>query len=592
MEKYFQFLIIIFLLKYFANCDEFEQKLSGRPISSDPELKSISNPFDGDLSTEFISSKEKGWIGLELSFPSIITKIGFYFKTPDINIYLLGVFEGANDITFFDSIPLFMITEIEDEKRINYVKISCTQSFKYIRYIGPVGSFSFISEFEIYGYEIKSQEEQICEPKNFYQPTNIPLLIINTENGNMLEGNDKEIKFNSNILIINNGNINIKEKGTIKLRGNSSLNTEKKSFTIKFDIKHKILDIPSNEKKWVLLSNMYDKTLLRNILAFEISSLFGLKFTPSCRYVDLIFNGYFYGNYIICDKIEVSKERLNITKMNETNIKEPQISGGYLIEGDTNGKKDKTYFKTNKGIRFSIRYPKKDILMKEQYDYIVKYFNLVESEIYENNINKIDIISFVKYFIIEEFCANVDAVYNSIYLYKERNDDKIYFGPIWDLDLAFDNSYILYPTNEKNNFAFKYTIANGSIKKLVSKLLSNEKILKKIKDIWNEMTNSVFTKEVIINFINEKINFIYESQRLNFMKWDILKGMVFMEPQILETYDNEVEYLKQFVEKRFDIFGQIVSNSTIESVMEEYETQWDNMEADEDDDGNYEWNSS
>jgi len=67
--------------------------------------------------------------------------------------------------------------------------------------------------------------------------------------------------------------------------------------------------------------------LIRNVLAYKISSLLKLKFTPSCRYIDLIFNGNFMGNYLICDKIEVSEGRLNITKMDETCTKEPELSG-------------------------------------------------------------------------------------------------------------------------------------------------------------------------------------------------------------------------------------------------------------------------
>ena len=127
--------------------------------------------------------------------------------------------------------------------------------------------------------------------------------------------------------IINEGNINVKQTGTIKLRGNSSLNSEKKPYLINFDKKTTFLDMPCNEKKWTLIPNMYDKSLLRNMLGYQISFIFGLKFSPSCRYVDFILNGNYRGNYMICDKIEVKKDRVDITKMDETCIEEPEISG-------------------------------------------------------------------------------------------------------------------------------------------------------------------------------------------------------------------------------------------------------------------------
>ena len=568
-------MIFIFLL-FLGKINSQEKKLKGIPISSD-DISFVSNfPFDGDLSTYFFSSLDFGWIGEELEYPSIITKIGFYHEVPDIHMYLLGMFQGSNERDFIDAVPLYMITEEEKKGEINYIKIDCKQNFKYIRYVGPMYSGSIISEFEIYGIENHNNDE-IIQFANIYQPTNIPLLIINTENGTMLLGYDKEIKLNSNIIIIDNNEIKTKRNAKIKLRGNSSLNADKKSYTINFEETTKLLDIPNPSKKWALVSNYYDKTLLRNILGYEISSLFKLKYTPSCRFVDLIFNGYFQGNYIICEKIEVSDKKVNITKMDRKCKREPEVSGGYLIEGDTNGKKDKSYFKTNKGIRFTIKYPKLDDLIKNQYYYISNKFNQIEEEIYQDNINSIDIDSFVKYFLVEEFCGNVDAIYNSIYIYKERGDNKLYFGPVWDLDLAFDNSYIMYPTNDKENFGYKFTLSNGSAKKLVSKMLSNINILRKIKETWFYMIDNGFNKEYLLNYINEKYKYIYQSQSLNFKKWDILGERVFMEGEIFETYDEEVEFLKKYINDRFNSLGQIIIKADYDSVLKEYETQWDDM---------------
>ena len=204
------------------------------------------------------------------------------------------------------------------------------------------------------------------------------------------------------------------------------------------------------------------------------------------------------------------------------------------------------------------------------------------------NINSLDIESFSKYFIVEEFCGNVDAVYNSIYIYKERSDKKLYFGPVWDMDLAFDNSYIMYPTNEQKNFGYKFTISNGPMKKVVSKILSNGKMLDKIKELWFYLINNGFNKEYLLNFIDEKYKLIYESQKLNFLKWKILGARVFMEGKIFETYEEEVEYLKKFITDRFETFGKIIMRANYNSVLEEYKTQWDDMGQIEDD-GKYGW---
>ena len=560
--------LVLFLCIYSLYCLKEESKLEGKPFSSDNELsETLSNAFDGDISTEFTSSLKDGWVGLELSSPAKITKIGFAHSSSEPKDYLFGIFQGANDKTFFDAFPLYMITEELEPKKLNLISISCSQTFKYIRYVGPEGKNSTVSEFEIYGNLDSSEEE---EKEKYYQPTNIPLLIINSGNSEMPQGRDKETKVNVNYILVNEGKVNAKQTGTIKLRGNSSLNSEKKPYAVKLDKDTKFLDMPAEAKKWVLVPNMYDKTLMRNLLGYHMSFIFGLKFTPSCRYIDLIINGNYRGNYMICDKIEVKKDRLDLDKMDETCIAEPEITGGYLLEGQGSKRKgDPSTFKTTQGITLSYEYPDIEDITEEQKKYITDKINEVEAEIYANNTESLDLESFVRYFLVEDFSANQDGIFNSFFLYKERGDDKIYFGPTWDFDLAFDNAMILYPTNEKKNFAYKFALSNGSAAKLVSQILCNENVLKKVKDTWMEMSNTVFTKEIIRNYINEQIELINESQKLNFMRWDVLNSKQFMEAALRGSFKAEVDYLKEFVENRFDIFGEIVSNATPESVLEE-----------------------
>ena len=84
------------------------------------------------------------------------------------------------------------------------------------------------------------------------------------------------------------------------------------------------------------------------------------------------------------------------------------------------------------------------------------------------------------------------------------------------------------------------------------------------------MTNTVFTKEVMRNYINEQIKNINESQRLNFIRWDVLNTRQFLEAVIRGSFEAEVDYLKEYVEERFDVFGEIVANATPASVQEEY----------------------
>lgn len=114
--------------------------LKGTQISSDSSSKLISNAFDEDFTTEFKSSQQSnGWVGLEFENSYRITKICWAQKENDKENYLLGIFEGGNDPSFFDAIPLTMIVEEGKVGEINYINIDVTRSFKYVRYVGPNG---------------------------------------------------------------------------------------------------------------------------------------------------------------------------------------------------------------------------------------------------------------------------------------------------------------------------------------------------------------------------------------------------------------------------------------------------------------------
>lgn len=304
--------------------------LKGTPISSDSSSQLLSNAFDGNIDTEFKSSNSIfSWIGLELPSSYVITKIGWAQKENIKSNYLLGIFEGSNDPTFFDALPLTMITEEGKNGEINYINIDTTKSFKYVRYIGPNGKNSTISVLEFYGYEVKNTNNENKEEK-VYQPTGIPLIVITTENS--VEPKDKETDIECQVTIINNGKEEKKEKAVIKLRGNSTQNFIKKPYKIKFEEKQTLLDLPANAKKWNLLANHIDRTLIRTMLGLKISSLFEMEYTASCTPVDLIFNGEFRGNYNLCDQIEYGKDRINLDKLDESTNQEPEITGGYLLE--------------------------------------------------------------------------------------------------------------------------------------------------------------------------------------------------------------------------------------------------------------------
>lgn len=488
----------------------------------------------------------------ELNSYYIISKISYTKFNSNINNYLFGIFLASNDTNNLSPIPIGII------KSQNDTLISTNTPFpsKYIYYIPPNKNNISIAPLKIFGYI----NPHLINNTHYFQITNLPLILINTENEE--DPMNKERYIQSKIIIINKGQIALNESAGIKVRGHSTAGTVKKPYKIKFNKKQKILNIEGSFKKWTLLANYYDKSLIRNILAFKLGEIINLNFTPRCIPADLILNNNFLGNYFICDQIEVNEKRINIEKISYNDIDEPNITGGYLIEFDLKvvEEEDELYEKnlilTEKGLVGEIKHPDSDEINKRQKEYINNFLNLVERNVYNGDISNIDLDSFSKYFLLQEFCGNIDFVQSSFYCYKKRNINKLFFGPLWDFDLSFDNDERLIPTNDKNDFCLNYGDTAGNLRYFVKYLLKNKNVMEYIKKTWIEIREQGLGINNIKNFIEETKSLIMESAELNYLKWYNNENW----KQQKERFLNQVDIVINFVEKRIDKLTYLINN--------------------------------
>ena len=232
--------------------------------------------FDGNLNTYFASwERSYTWAGLDLGTPHVITKVGW---SPRNDVHgeervMLGVFEGANSADFMDALPLYIITERGTIGTVSHADVDCSRGFRYVRYIGPSDARCNIAEIEFYGHEGEGDDSHLS------QLTNLPTVSIHTENG--VIPFDKETDIPSLITIISNdGTKLLTQTGGTRERGNYSRTFPKKPYRIKFDKKQNVIDAPAKAKKWTLINNYGDKTLMRNLLAFELSKRMGMPYTP------------------------------------------------------------------------------------------------------------------------------------------------------------------------------------------------------------------------------------------------------------------------------------------------------------------------
>ena len=226
-----------------------------------------------------------------------------------------------------------------------------------------------------------------------------------------------------------------------RVRGNVSQKMPKKPFAVKLDSKSGVLGMPLH-KRWVLLANWSDRTLMRNAIAFETARYFqknlsdGLAWNPSGQFVELVYNGVHVGNYYLCEQIKIDGGRLDIADPYD---KDDAYSGnpadyGYLLECD-DAYDETTKFTTKHYIPFMFK-DDADAGGK-MLEYARNLVCGVEDKLcagnYSDAYNTLDITSMVDYLLINEVMMNGELWHpKSAYMYI--NGGKLYAGPIWDFD--------------------------------------------------------------------------------------------------------------------------------------------------------------
>ena len=511
------------------------------------------NVFDSDFETYFASYERSGtWVGLDLGSKHIITKIGYSPRITQPHRVELALIEGANKPDFSDALPIYMIRQAAPERKMTYNETSCSRGFRYVRYVSPNDVRCNLAELEFYGYEDEGDDSQL------YQLTNLPTVIINTENAQEIVSKENEISSNVYIISENGTNLLSTSETGVRGRGNASWDQfPKKPYRLKFKSKQSPLGAPASAKKWTLISNYSDKSLMRNILAFEASRRFGQAYTPYCHPVDVIVNGEYRGCYQLCDQVEAAEGRV-------------PAKDGYLIEIDAYAWKEVSAFWSWKGTPVTIKHPDEDDITDAQRNHIESFFNQMETAALGSDFTDpekgyrkyLDLESFLRNLLVGDFCGNTDLLW-SVYMYKDAADGKLYTGPTWDHDLSFDNDYRSHPINNNNDFIF-LTVpspASDAVREMTRKIVKEDPQAKQmLAELWTEAYENGSLK-TLPDYLDQTCLLLQASQELNFKRWKILNQQVHMNFQALGSYEAEVQFVKKCIEERLVKFDQYVKNN-------------------------------
>lgn len=319
--------------------------------------------------------------------------------------------------------------------------------------------------------------------------TGLPVVVVNVNTPGTVSFLDFSIPAKSadwseadDIAVYKNGVADLNKAGcSIRLRGNTSSNYDKRPMAIKLNKKAGILGMKEH-KRWILLSPWTDMSLIRNYLAFNIAQTIqnhfingptdgstlgkGLVWNPSGQNVELVINGIHAGNYLFCEQIKINNNRLKMTNPIFEDVVEKNTSPtvkdcSYLIEFDNNF--DETW-------RFKTTMRELPCLFKDDFKVTAKngttydgsaifenlktYINAIESNLtygyYTEAYKSLDINSVIDYWFVYEIAMNDEIQHpKSVYMYKD-GDGKLSAGPVWD----FDSQNFTNVDTEKNQWYY------------------------------------------------------------------------------------------------------------------------------------------
>lgn len=357
------------------------------------------------------------------------------------------------------------------------------------------------------------------------------------------------------------------DKLDIKVRGNSTADPSKRAYRLKFGKdekdkvtgelikthKHDLMGGGYAKRNWALLANCFDHSLIRNALTCELGKIIGMPFNPGYCFVDLVINGDYRGTYQVTDHPEVGSHRIDIDEDKDWYI-EFQGRSDML---------DEPYLNIKDLPRFSIKNPDytdaadadKLAALKVKMEDWVKQWKSGFS--YDASITQSDTKGWrayndedqlLKWFLETEITADYDG-YMTIKAYR-ATDGKLFWGPVWDKDLAWDNYGDYTKTLGaalENASSIRYYVYNpGS----GTAILSDPRFVKRVYETYNKLVEDGLEQKLldIVDQLHLRVN---QTQQLNFEKWGITTVYGGLEKYHEWTdYAQYPEQLKTFITAR------------------------------------------
>ena len=473
-------------------------------------------------------------------------------------------FDLQRDVTIYPSSEAFTLQEVRSAGEFLYVAVLADKGGEDdyeqpvrlgVREKAGEEVFVFSSVFTV---RLKRADPGVLIPE-----TGLPTVFVNTEDGAPIVS--KTDYLTATLGIRSGGGDYELEDVTCQVRGrgNTTWGWPKKPYLIKLDKKESVLGMPKH-KRWILLANFMDRTLMRNLVSMKVSSMTGLAWTPSCQPVELVLNGLHQGTYLLIEQVRVDKNRVNITEMSKEDNSGDALTGGYLLELDFHYDNEVQWRDTHGscvqmegGIPFGIKYPDPEDLTTTQETYIKNYVFHAAEALYgpdftdpeKGYANYLDVDSFVNYWLVFEVMGNHElANPGSVYMHKDRGG-KLVAGPCWD----FDWGVLSYRTSPHGKTGL---INRNAI--WYARLFEDPAFAEKVRNRFQELLPQL---ETIPDYMDALQKQLSESAKYNFRLWNPADDASMNGGHIINgdenmSFDEAVKLLKENYRIRLTVMSE------------------------------------
>ena len=408
---------------------------------------------------------------------------------------------------------------------------------------------------------------------NFWD-TGLPVVFIDTHERSIPPPSGEWLP-NTTIQIYEGRDSLVYESSTLEFRGRGNATWHgypKKAYALKLEKKKELLGMASS-KRWCLLANYKDRTLMRNDIAFKLGNATDLAWTPHGRFVELVLNGKHIGNYYLTEQVKVESDRVNINKKND-----------YLLEIDSYYDDPYKFRSGITGYYYNIKSPK-----APDVHYIWGKIEEIETLLLNRGdyTSYIDLDSFIDYWFVTELTGLLELRRSSdenCNIPKEGNigphsvfcqyvtgtgeeHGKLILGPIWDFDWSTFQKYFIpssqfciegLPHTEEGHeltdfyMPDKTVVADTPFYKI---LFSNPAFRQRVKQKW-ETTRVKFGQ--VMNEIENNYELLRKSEELNHTLWPIKCSK--NSPDGCLSFREAVDSMKEVFELRLNYMDQFINN--------------------------------